>query len=59
MTFKMEVDMDNAAFEERPASELGRLLRQAARKIEQGADGGKLMDINGNSVGRWEVTNGA
>ncbi len=30
-------------------------LRTGALKPREG-DGGKLMDLNGNSVGTWEVT---
>lgn len=56
MIFSAEVIMGNAAFDPNWRSELGRILRRAASQIElDGADGGALMDINGNRVGSWSV----
>ena len=56
MRFLMEpMDCDNAAFDDAPASEIARILRSVARKVEQGAEGGKLIDVNGNTVGSWRV----
>ncbi len=56
--FKAEFDTDNAAFDDAPASEAARILREIARKIEQGEDlgGGKIKDVNGNTIGHWELT---
>ncbi len=31
-------------------------VRQAADKIQAGHDGGKLFDANGNSAGRFDIT---
>ncbi len=50
--FKLEIDTDNAAFED--PSEVPRMLREAALKIEQGKTSGKLRDLNGNICGYWE-----
>lgn len=53
------IAMDNAAFDEEPASELARILRGAADGIE--ADGNcdrKLRDINGNVVGAMRFEEG-
>ena len=36
-------------------NEIVRLLRQTAQKIANGYTDGKIMDINGNSVGRFEI----
>lgn len=53
--FRLAVDTDNAAFEDGIASELGRILRGLASRLESGeADtDGPLKDSNGNTVGRW------
>ncbi len=57
MMATITVEMDNAAFEKRPATELARILRRLAKRIEQdGEDDCVLMDINGNSVGRFKVS---
>lgn len=59
MKFKLEIDMDNSAFEEYP-DELSRLLDLMAilardNKFRDG-DSGPLYDRNGNRVAKWEVT---
>lgn len=58
MTFTLTINMDNAAFEGNPGHELKRILERLARRswdIDGRVDGAKLMDVNGNSVGSWEV----
>ena len=45
----------NAAFEEDPEQELARVLRKLADDIEGGKREGRLMDVNGNSVGDFEL----
>jgi hypothetical protein len=48
------IEMDNASFEDFPATEAARILRRAAEKVEKGDSGFKLMDTNGNAVGaQW------
>lgn len=64
MAFKLEIPSTlNAAFDEEEGNagpELARILRALADRVEGGvitsteADSGKLLDINGNSVGEWE-----
>lgn len=56
--FKCSFSTDNAAFDEFPASETARILREIARKIEQGESlgGGPVYDSNGNKIGHWEMT---
>jgi hypothetical protein len=54
-TFTLSFDCDNSAFELRPAAEVCRLLRATAKRIENGVTDGKIMDSNGNSVGRFEL----
>lgn len=56
MTFKVNIDTDNSAFEGPMYNyELGRLLRQLAKRVEDGEDFGlyrNILDANGNIVGR-------
>ena len=57
----LQMNMDNAAFNEcGNGPEAARILRELADRIEcdqlSTHDDGRLRDINGNSVGAWEVT---
>lgn len=54
MIAKIKIEMANAAFEE-PASELARILRDLAKKIEDGQTDCALRDVNGNTVGRFFI----
>lgn len=62
MQFYLQIDCDNAAFEETPASEIARILRDAAKRVEDDADGlderAPLYDANGNKVG-WFIASEA
>ena len=56
---KIEFDTENAAFGQGSRlSETARILRDIAEKIENGSSlgGGPVRDINGNTVGHWEMT---
>ncbi len=55
MEFKVTVDMQNAAFDDGPATELSRILKALSKAVQEGADGGNVFDLNGNKVGSWEV----
>lgn len=55
MKAKIEITMNNAAFEDQPATELARILRECAVYSEEGATEMTLRDINGNKVGKFEV----
>ncbi len=60
MKLTIEISMDNAAFEVSPGTELARILRESARKVE-GAEADEigifsLWDINGNKVGKLAIT---
>lgn len=56
MKFTLSFDMDNAAFEgDNAGTEAARILRQVAAGVENGATEGKARDLNGNTVGSWEV----
>ena len=56
MKFEMQVEMDNAAFTDAPATELARILRKVAAKVEEGYEKSPCVDVNGNSVGQFSVT---
>ncbi len=55
--FKIEIETDNAAFEDEYAckAEIKRLLEQVAQRLLSDANEGWLFDINGNRVGRYEL----
>jgi hypothetical protein len=65
MKFTLEIDLENAAFEchspkFRNGQQVARILRVLAHKLEAGyhlntSDIGKLLDGNGNTIGRWTV----
>jgi hypothetical protein len=61
-TFTLTITTENAAFhdDESPTSddaakaEIARILRDAAKHVENGSDGRTLHDSNGNRVGRFD-----
>lgn len=58
MSFRMEIETDNAAFTEEGADGLGevaRILRLVADAIEAGQLTGSPRDINGNKVGSYHM----
>jgi hypothetical protein len=55
MKCKIEFDMDNAAFDDYPASEAGQILYKIAGKMAVGETDGPVTDINGNIIGQWAV----
>lgn len=55
MKFKLDIEMDNAAFEEFPEKELIRILRNTEDQIRNGKTYGNLIDYNGNSCGQWGI----
>jgi hypothetical protein len=55
MKCKIEVDMDNAAFEDDPKDELAVILRKA---IDDNFRFHKLYDVNGNMVGTLVIEEG-
>lgn len=63
-SFKLNVHTDNAAFcdeetgDPAPASELARILRKVADRVEAGEDISHyltIFDANGNDVGRFAL----
>ena len=54
--FKIEFKTGGAAFDEPyKASEIKRILKEISEKVECGYCSGKVIDINGNCVGEWEL----
>ena len=52
--FGLQFDTDNSAFDEQPATEIARILREVAKRVEENGDGdGKIFDANGNAIGRF------
>jgi hypothetical protein len=52
--FRLQLTCDNAAFDDEPAIEVARILRDLAAQLERGEDFStytNLRDINGNIVG--------
>ena len=56
MECSIQFEMDNAAFADYPMEEAARILRNAADKMEAGAQEFSLRDINGNTIGRVDIT---
>lgn len=60
MKLTITIDLDNAAFEDGGAEEVGRILADVASRIPDPLDqtGGALSlhDINGNHCGTAEIT---
>jgi hypothetical protein len=63
--FKLEIRTANAAFYDRSSEhddaralgeEVARILREVAKKIENGSTGAPVHDVNGNNVGRFDLT---
>ena len=64
--FTLKIRIRNAAFysgdEKEPAAEVARILQEVAEELETYLIGattadGELLDINGNTVGEWKLTN--
>ena len=60
MTITITIRTDNAAFEDNPETEVGRILRNYAATIQTRGlvDGYGLRDGNGNTVGHVEIVAG-
>lgn len=58
MKLSITIDSDNDACQTK--SEVIALLKKTIEKIKNASerlDGGRILDINGNSVGEWEIRN--
>ena len=60
MNITITLNTDNAAFEDDPGAEVARILKRLAGELEgvtlDAGDYAKLLDSNGNTVGRYAVT---
>lgn len=56
MTFKLSINCDNAAFEDDASTEIARILRETAEKLENGREDGRCVDYNGNVVGSFKFS---
>lgn len=56
MKLRIEIDLENAAFEDDPGAEIRCILRNVPRRLTlTEVDSVKLRDSNGNRVGSAEV----
>lgn len=57
--FELKIETLTDAFDGNPNPELARILRKLADKLggapDRQVDGEAVMDVNGNTVGRWSV----
>jgi hypothetical protein len=54
MQFRLTINCDNAAVQH--PDQLGEIIRSAASQVQSGHGQGNLRDWNGNTVGRFELT---
>jgi len=54
MKFILEIEMGNDAM--LTHTDVSSALRFVQAKLSEGRNEGRVMDINGNSVGKWEFT---
>ncbi len=57
MKAKIEINLDNDAFQPSAGPELARILRRLAIDLDEHPDAYEIVvaDINGNSVGHFEI----
>ena len=54
--FKIQFKTGGAAFDEPyKEAEINRILEDISTKVKYGYSSGKIMDINGNCIGEWEM----
>jgi hypothetical protein len=54
---KIEFKTGNSTFsDEAKELEIARILKKIAYQIATGYDNDKIRDINGNTIGSWEIT---
>ena len=56
--FTLQIECDNDAFTpdtEGPSTELERILYVVARNVALGRSASVVVDVNGNTVGSWEI----
>ena len=53
--FTLKFKTDNAAFTDYPLDEVARILKEVTAQLEGGERMGNLRDLNGNTVGHYEL----
>ena len=53
---KIDIRTENAAFTDDPEVEVSRILVKLANNLHLVHDGGRVFDMNGNSVGIVKIT---
>lgn len=54
MKFELKFSIDNDEFHQHP--DISRILAAIPVRVLEGSVGGKVYDINGNSVGEWSLS---
>lgn len=52
----LTIETDSAAFSDDREGECADILHYVEMQLRAGYTGGPLMDYNGNSVGKWQLT---
>lgn len=52
---KIEFNTSGVAFEDYGDTEVERILEEIIRKVKNGHSEGKILDINGNTIGKWSL----
>lgn len=60
MKLTIDMNLDNEAFQDdfNGASEIGRILARIPQDVANGETEGNCRDVNGNTVGHWQITKG-
>jgi len=53
--FRLQIETGNAAFHEDGAGEISRILENVAERVKNGDHTGIVRDVNGNTVGSFEL----
>jgi hypothetical protein len=53
-TLTVQFRLDNAAFVDDEAAEIAYVMETISRKVRDGRTSGKVIDSNGNTIGRFE-----
>ena len=62
MNFKLDFEMNNAAFDDDPIETAKEILNAVAAGLNIDFGDGKMrtreyiLDVNGNTIGEWEIT---
>jgi hypothetical protein len=55
MKFTMEMNIDNASFEDDPEYEFQTIFKDIELRILGYEKSGIIKDFNGNTIGQWEI----